>query len=136
MPFVEHTQIVEYNFQNGEYTCYILFLLVNGYISSGKWTVLGHVSIGNKVISKNHHLNTFFYPNLLLKKLPRYFLWTLIKPLYWDMWAFFRHSNYYKKILYFYSSSIRMSGKNIIFDDKKTNKNNFYKNKNYLIYMT
>ena len=29
-----------------------------------------------------------------------------------------------------------MSGKNIIFDDKKTNKNNFYKNKNYLIYMT
>ena len=81
MPFVEHTHIVEYNFQNGEYTCYILFLLVNGYISSGKQTVLGHASIGNKVISKNYHLNTFFYPNLLLKKIPRYFLSTLIKPL-------------------------------------------------------
>ena len=29
-----------------------------------------------------------------------------------------------------------MSGINIIFDDKKINKSTFYKNKNYLVYMT
>ena len=36
-----------------------------------------------------------------------------------------------KKILYiyFFSPSIRMSGKNIIFDDKKINKSNFHRNK-------
>ena len=32
-------------------------------------------------------------------------------------------------IYFFFSSSIRMSGKNIIFDDNKINKSNFYKNK-------
>ena len=41
------------------------------------------------------------------------------------MWSFFRHSIYYNKNL---STSIRMSGKNIIFDDKTINKSNFYKN--------
>ena len=41
------------------------------------------------------------------------------------MRSFFRHPNYYN----FLPSSIRMSGKNIIFDDKKINKSNFYKNK-------
>ena len=44
------------------------------------------------------------------------------------MSAFFRHPNYYEKILHFFSSSIRISGKNIIFDDKKINKSNFYRN--------
>ena len=34
----------------------------------------------------------------------------------------------YKKFTFF-PSSIRMSGKNIIFDDKKINMSNFYKNK-------
>ena len=34
-----------------------------------------------------------------------------------------------KKFVLFFSSNIRMSGKNIIFDDKKINKSNFYKNK-------
>ena len=33
------------------------------------------------------------------------------------------------KKFYFFSSSIRISGKNIIFDDKKINKSNFYKSK-------
>ena len=33
------------------------------------------------------------------------------------------------KLLLFFSSSIRMSEKNIIFDNKKINKSNFYKNK-------
>ena len=41
------------------------------------------------------------------------------------MRSFFRHPNYYN----FLPSSIRMSGKNIIFDDKNINKSNFYKNK-------
>ena len=60
----------------------------------------------------------------------KYFLSTLIKPLCWNMWSFFRHPNYCKKIFYiFFSSSIRMSGKNIIFVDKKINKFNFYKNR-------
>ena len=49
------------------------------------------------------------------------------------MLSLFRHPNYYKKILhiqiFFFSSSIRMSGKNIIFYDKKIQKGNFYKNK-------
>ena len=37
---------------------------------------------------------------------------------------------YYKKLFYFFSLLyIRMSGKNIIFDDKKNKKNNFYENK-------
>ena len=34
-----------------------------------------------------------------------------------------------KKYLHFFSSSVRMSGKSIIFNDKKTNKNNFHKSK-------
>ena len=35
-----------------------------------------------------------------------------------------------KKFSYFlFSQSIRMSGKNIIFDDQKINKSNFYRNK-------
>ena len=37
-----------------------------------------------------------------------------------------------KKITFFFSHSIRISGKNIIFIDKKINKSNFYKNKNLL----
>ena len=48
------------------------------------------------------------------------------------MSSFFRHPNYYRKKLYFLSS-IRMSGKNIIFDG---NKSTFYKNiktKKYLV---
>ena len=37
--------------------------------------------------------------------------------------------NYYKKTLtFFFSPSIRMSGKNINFEDKKISKSNFYKN--------
>ena len=40
-----------------------------------------------------------------------------------------RHPNYYKKSFTFFSPSIRMSGKNIIFNDEKINKSNFYKNK-------
>ena len=31
--------------------------------------------------------------------------------------------------MHFFSSSTRMSRKNIVFDDKKINKSNFYKNK-------
>ena len=34
-----------------------------------------------------------------------------------------------KKYLHFFSSSVGMSGKSIIFNDKKTNKNNFHKSK-------
>ena len=45
------------------------------------------------------------------------------------MWPFFRHPYYYEKILHFFSSSIRMTGKNIILDDKKISKSNVYKNK-------
>ena len=37
--------------------------------------------------------------------------------------------NHYKKILLFFPSSIRTSGKNINFGDKKLKKSNFYKNK-------
>ena len=37
-----------------------------------------------------------------------------------------------KKITFFFSRSIRISGKNIIFIDKKINKSNFYKNKKLL----
>ena len=50
------------------------------------------------------------------------------------MRSFFRQLNWYKNIyiyIYFFSSSIRMNWKNIIFDDKKISKSNFYKNKNY-----
>ena len=36
---------------------------------------------------------------------------------------------YYEKNLTFYSRSVRIRGKNISFEDKKTNKSNFYKNK-------
>ena len=36
------------------------------------------------------------------------------------------------KIIHFFSNSIRVNGKNIIFNDKKINENNFYKNKNLL----
>ena len=34
-----------------------------------------------------------------------------------------------KNFIYFFSFSIRMTGKNIIFDNKKINNSNFYKNK-------
>ena len=34
-----------------------------------------------------------------------------------------------KRFSFFFLPSITMSGKNIIFDDKKINKNNFYGNK-------
>ena len=39
------------------------------------------------------------------------------------MWSFFRHPNYYKKnfYIYIYSSSIRISDKNKIFNDQKIN---------------
>ena len=37
--------------------------------------------------------------------------------------------NCYKKFLYFFLTSIRLSRKSINFDDKKINKNSFYKNK-------
>ena len=37
--------------------------------------------------------------------------------------------NHCKKIFAFFSPSIRISGKNIFFVDKKINKSNFYKNK-------
>ena len=46
------------------------------------------------------------------------------------MWASFRQPNYYKKNTFVFSSSIRISGKNIVFDDKKINTSNFYKNQN------
>ena len=47
------------------------------------------------------------------------------------MWLFFRHQNYYKKCIYihFFASSIRLSRKNINFDNEKIKKCNFYKNK-------
>ena len=48
------------------------------------------------------------------------------------MSSFFRNSNYYKKIYILFLSSIRMSEKNIILDDKKINKSNFYKNKKFI----
>ena len=40
-----------------------------------------------------------------------------------------RYASYYKKLFTFFSPSVRMSKKNINFDDKKINKSNFYKNK-------
>ena len=41
-----------------------------------------------------------------------------------------RHPNYYKKYFcFFFPPGIRMSGKNIIFNDKKIKKGNFYKEK-------
>ena len=39
------------------------------------------------------------------------------------------HSNHYNKILLFFKFSIRMSGKNVHFGDKKNQKSDFYKNK-------
>ena len=39
-----------------------------------------------------------------------------------------RHLNYYY-YYYFFFTSIIISGKNIIFNDEKINKSNFYKNK-------
>ena len=46
------------------------------------------------------------------------------------MRLFTKYVNYYKKIFtFFFSHSIRISGKNINYDDKKVNKSNFYKNK-------
>ena len=47
-----------------------------------------------------------------------------------------RHQNYYKKHLHFFSPSITMIGKNIIFDDKKVKKSYFTKTKKYLREMT
>ena len=43
-----------------------------------------------------------------------------------------RYVNYCKKILTFFSASIRRSGKNMNFEDKKINKLNFCKNKKIL----
>ena len=60
--------------------------------------------------------------------MPRHFISRLIKPLCWNMRTFFDTQIIMKKF-YFFSSSIRISGKNIIFDDKKINKSNFYKSK-------
>ena len=45
------------------------------------------------------------------------------------MRSLLRHPNYYKKNFTFFSPSIKMSGKNIIFNDEKINKSNFYQNK-------
>ena len=45
------------------------------------------------------------------------------------MWSLPIHPNFYKKILLFFSPSIRMSGKNVKFGDKKIKKHDFYKNK-------
>ena len=42
---------------------------------------------------------------------------------------FTRHVHYYKKNLHFDSHSKRMTGKTIIFNDKKINKSSFYRNK-------
>ena len=44
------------------------------------------------------------------------------------MWSLLLHPNHYKKILLFFSPSIRVSGKNVNFGDKKIKKSNFYKN--------
>ena len=52
------------------------------------------------------------------------------------MLAFFRHPNYYKKFCIFFSSSLTMSGKNIILMIKRSARVIFIKTKNYLIYMT
>ena len=55
--------------------------------------------------------------NICLKNVLKYNLFT-------------RHLNYYKEnFTYFFSPSIRMSGKNINFSDKKINKSHFYKYK-------
>ena len=49
------------------------------------------------------------------------------------MWSFLRDPNYYKEnftfLVYLFLPSIRMSGKSIIFDEKKIEISNFYKNK-------
>ena len=52
------------------------------------------------------------------------------------IWAFLKykiihgtHETKYKKFLHFFSYNIKMSLKNINFNDKKINKSNFYKNK-------
>ena len=53
------------------------------------------------------------------------------------MWLFFRHPLYFiiKTFYVFFPYSIRMSGKNLIFNDKKISRSNFYKNKKrYNIY--
>ena len=47
------------------------------------------------------------------------------------MLSVFRHLNWYKKIFtFFFSTSISMGGKSINSEDKKINKNNFYKSGN------
>ena len=45
------------------------------------------------------------------------------------MWSFLRHPNCCKKNFIFFLSSIRMTGKNINFGDKKIKKRDFCKNK-------
>ena len=45
------------------------------------------------------------------------------------MWSLYIHPNCYKKNFTFFSSSIRMSWKNINFGDNKIQKSDFYKNK-------
>ena len=46
-----------------------------------------------------------------------------------------RHPNYHKTFFTFFTPSIRISEKNIIFDVEKIKKRNFTKTKNYLKYM-
>ena len=43
------------------------------------------------------------------------------------MSSLYIHTNCYKKILLFFSSSIRMSRNNVILEDKKIKKSDFYK---------
>ena len=47
------------------------------------------------------------------------------------MWSFFWHPNYYriKFKSFFFSASIRMSEKSIVFNNKNVKKSNFYKSK-------
>ena len=45
------------------------------------------------------------------------------------MWSLSVYPNYIKKILLFFSPSIRMSGKNLNFGNKKNQKIDFYKTK-------
>ena len=62
----------------------------------------------------------------------------LNKPLCWNIinlglqqniWWFHIHPNYYEEKCYFFSPSIRMSGKNVNFGDKIIKKHKFYRNK-------
>ena len=72
-----------------------------------------------------------FYSLIFLhKKVPRYFLMNINKTIMLKHVIIFKTPKLLSKNFTFFSpSSIRMSGKNIIFDDKKINKSNVYKNK-------